>query len=295
MNLTTLKGVILGLLVAACPVLTAQIDDTERTTNEIDLPKTGIRFVICTTGSGQIPSPLYAKIGKEYYPVNISKMMPTPRITPEKGVIKFYDKMPEKGNKAEKLEPVLTINVPERHLSPTTKSLCILQPRKKDDTEPLSFFLKESEFKRGSVHIINFTNNTLEMITDPSGKFEGNEKHEKIAPRVKTRDISPSDANTWSISMKNPKAQRVDSKGQKIDYNEEKVSYILRTMPTPANPEGRRIRASVLLLASDMSQVSIVVDHPRLKDTCSLLSVQFADDEKAGTLTSQKGEKNGGR
>lgn len=262
MNLRTLKAVVLGLLMAAAPALMAQQTDDDSST-ETKTPKFGVRFVVCTTGSEQLPSPLYVKVGKDYRPTTISKMMPCPRITPEPGgVIRFYDRLPEKSKK-EKIEPLFTVNVPEGHRGSTARSICILQPRK--DKEPLTFFIKESEFKRGGVHIVNFTDYTLEIITDPTGKFEGKEKREKIAPRVKTQNISSSDPNTWSYYGKG-----------KAD---EKASYVLQTAPRAGSTEGKRIRAGVLMTSSGVSQVSIVVNHPKLKNTCSLLSVQFSDEE----------------
>lgn len=270
MNLRTLKSVVLGLLLAVCPVLHAQsaARDTGSGKDIEDSPRYGVRFVVCTAGAGQLPSPLYVKWGKNYAPITISKMMPSFRVQPERGVVKFYDRVPEKNNKnakEEKVEPVLTVQVPEQFATPTAKSICILQPRKANDSDPLALFLKESEFKSGGIYIINFTAKPLEMLIDPTGQFDGKERKEKIAPRVNTRTISANDANAWSFRSRSSKP--------------EGMSYILRSAPTAAMPEGRRIRAGVMLTAPSVSQVSIVVDHPRLKDTCSLLSVQFGDDE----------------
>ena len=264
MNIRTLKAVMLGLLVAITPALKAQ-DATDNSTSESKIPKYGIRFVVCNSGREQLPSPLYAKMGKDYYPITISKMMPSPRVTPEGGVVKFYDKAPVKGEK-NKPEPILTVTIPEAYLGNTAKSLCILQPRKENDTSPQAFFIKESEFKCGGVYVINFTNYKLEMITDPTGQFNGKEKHEFINPRVKTQSISRADANIWSYIGKSKDGDR--------------LNYLLQVAPTASQPEGKRIRAGVMLTANNTSQISIIVNHPKLKNTCSLLSVQFIDDDK---------------
>lgn len=263
MNFRILKTLILGLLLAAAPALYAQAAADDAKSDEYKAPKHGIRFVVCTTGGGGLPSPLYVKEGKGYRPITISKMMPCPRIAPEKGVIHFYDSIPEKGGK-NKPVPVMSISVPEAHSGASAKSICILQPRKENDSEPLAFFIKEGDFRRGGVHIINFTNHTLEMIVDPTEQFNGKEKRMTIMPRVKTRDISSGDANTWSIYGQGRKEQR--------------MSYILQIKPKPGSTEGKRIRAGVLLTSPGVSQVSIVADHPKLKGACSLLSVQYSDE-----------------
>ena len=265
MNIRTLKAVILGLFVAISPMLNAQ-DTSDDSSSESKFAKYGVRFVVCTAGKGQLPSPLYTKMGKGYYPITISKMMPSPRLAPEGGVINFYDKEPTKGGKGkDKVEPIITVSIPEAYRGSMAKSICILQPRKENDKEPLAYFIKESEFKRGGVHIINFTNYKLEMITDPTGQFNGKEKRDKISPRVKTQSISSSDSNTWSYYGKSKDGER--------------VNFLLQVAPTASQPEGKRIRAGVMLTMGNTSQVSIVVNHPTLKGACSLLSVQFIDDE----------------
>lgn len=245
-----------------------QAQSTKETTDSDNkFPKNGIRFVVCTTADVQLPSPLYVKVGKDYLPITISARMPSPRIAPEGGFVKFYDTQPtiKAGNKPPKEEPVLTVEVPEAHLGNNAKSVCIVQPTKANDQKPRTYFLKESDFKKGGVYLINFTGSTLEIITDPTGKFEGKEKRNKIAPKVKGYNISKSDPNIWAYVGKSAAG--------------DKVNFVLQALPPSGRGEPSRIRASVFMTNKDVSQISIVTTHPTLKNSYRLLSVQFADDE----------------
>lgn len=255
----------MSLLLVAAHGLMAQ--EVENGREESKLPTHGIRFVICSSTNEQLPSPLYAKMGKEYMPITISGRMPSPRVTPEGGYIKFYATMPAetKGNKAPKEEPVLTVAVPDEYKGSGVKCVCIVEPTKKNDPNPKTYFLNEAEFKRGAVHLINFTEQTLEIVTDPTGSFEPKTlKKEKIAPRVKTTNISKYDKNVWSYAG-------ADNKN---------VSFVLQALPASGRGEPVRIRASVFKTSADISQISIVVKHPKIKNAFSLLSVQYSDDEE---------------
>ena len=254
----------MGLLIAVVPVLAAQ------EAAEPSQAKHGVRFVVCTTWSGGLPTPLYAKVGKEYQQVQISKVMPSQRIAPEGGVIKFYSSIPatKKGGKAAKAEPVLTISIPSEHLGSSAKSLCVLEPRKDNDTEPHTHFLKESDFKLGGVHVVNLTHNTLEMVTDPAGKFddkaaESKVKRAKIGGRVRGHNISPKDGNVWSYV----------SQGKV-----ERLPFVLQALPAIGRGEPTRICAATLRTITGAAQISIVANHPTQKGTYTLLSVQFNDD-----------------
>lgn len=262
----------MGLMVAMATALQAQDTARDARTPDVKAPKHGVRFVICSPGGNQaqLPSPLYAKMGKDYYPITISQRMPSPRLTPEGGVVKFYASMPSKTSSGKDKEPpVLTVTLPDAYRGSSTKSLCIVQPTKANDTDPQTFFLKESDFKIGGVYIINFTNSTLEMVTYPPGKSDGEEKRELIKPRMKTHSISVSDSNVWSYMGKS-------SKG-------DKVNFVLQALPAVKGVgHAKRIRASVLLTNKDLSQINVVVPHPTLKDSYKLLSVQYSNDEEQG-------------
>lgn len=266
MNIRTFKIAILGLLMAVVTHTQAQ-SSKDNIDAESKFPKNGIRFVVCTASNVQLPSPLYVKVGKDYLPITISSRMPSPRIAPEGGVVRFYDAPPavKTGNKPPKEQPVLTVEVPEAHQNSSAKSICIVQPSKANDNSPRTYFIKESDFRKGGVYIINFTNSTLEIITDPTGKFEGKEKHTKIAPKINTKNISSKDQNTWVYEGKSASG--------------DKVNYVLQALPVSGRGEPKRIRASVFLTSKDVSQISIVTNHPTLKDQYRLLSVQFADEE----------------
>lgn len=276
MNMRIMKAVMMGLLVAISPMLWAQTA-TDNDEAETKQPKYGIRFVVCTSTEGTLPSPLYTKVDKEYKEITITSRMASQRVTPVGGVVHFYDSMPptdEKGHitKAAKLTPVMSISIPEPHRAHNAKSICILQPRKKKDTEPDTCFLKETDFKLGGIHIINFTNTPLEMIIDPTGQFDltkNTVQRAKIGPYIKTQTISKSDSNVWSYT------------NGKQAKDEDNISFVLQALPPTGRGAARRIRASVMNTSEKSSQISIVVPHPTVKNSYSLLSIQYGDDGMA--------------
>lgn len=278
MNIHMIKATVMGLLLALTPVTWAQGSASHETVVS-KFPKQGVRFVICDNGSFQLPTPLYVKVGKEYLPIEISRRMPSPRLAPESGKqIKFYDTMPTstKNGKADKIEPVLTITIPDGYAS--GKSVCIVQPAKKDDGDVRTIFLKESEFKLGGVYIVNFTNSELEMITDPTGKFDEKSRiTDRIKPREKTQNLSVNAPNVWRYHGKVVKT--VVYQGKKIDRGEA-VPFILQARSTTPGKEPVRIKASTFLTNENMSQINVVVNHSRLKNAYELLSVQFSDESK---------------
>lgn len=249
---------ILFLILALFPALNAQEKAFEAGENKF--PSRGVRFVICSSTNERLPSPMYAKVGKEYLPVHISARMPSPRVTPEGGVVKFYETKPQNPKTA---VPDLTIEVPKEHSS---KSLCIIQPLGSGN-KPRTYFLKESEFARNGVYIINFSPTTLRMRTSTTGDFEeADTVTDKIAPYRKSTSIAKDDPNTWSYMGKSKKGRG------------ETVSFVLDTMPATPTGTSYRIRASKFITNKMLSQISIVVPHPNRPNTFDLISVQFNDD-----------------
>ena len=246
---------------AAMSLLPAQEGNPELEKSKF--PKNGVRFVICSATDQQVPSPLYVRVGNEYEKVIITSRMPTPRIAPEGGVVRFYENppAPKAAHGKENEEPYISIAVPK---NVSHKSICIVQPSKKGDTNPQTFFLSETEFKKGGVHVINFTSKPLNMIVDPTGEFSGQEKKETIAPRIKDKNtLSITDANVWTYSGKHKEAENVD--------------FILQAAPSARGGEGVRIRAGVFMTIPDVTQINFVVKHPTLPNAYRLLSVQCSD------------------
>ena len=258
------------MAMAMLPALHAQDDETGgSTTEKSKFPKNGVRFVICSPTDQHVPSPLYVRVGREYLPVVITSRTPTPRLKPDGGVIKFYEKPPVKKDSNDKTEeqPYITVTIPK---DSGHKCICIVQPSQKGDTTPKTYFLPESDFKKGGIHVINFTSTPLRMVVDPTGEFDGKEKKFNISPRPKDAGskLSTSDSNVWSYM----------GKGMS-----ENVSFILQTSPTAQNSEGTRIRAGVFMTMNDASQISIVVKHPTLPHAFRMLSVQCSEASDKGT------------
>ena len=269
MNIRKLFTLLLTFLFVAGPAVWAQESDDDSTDGEFKFPSHGVRFVICSPTNESLPAPLYVKVGKIYVPVRISPRMPSPRITPEKGVVNFYEKAPDtKKEKGERKPgshkdmppPFLSIPVPTNHAN---KSICIVQP-KKDGDDPTVSFISETEFTKGGVYVVNLTSTPLEMITSTTGKFEGEEKKTRINPGRAQVHISRDDANVWSY--------------QGSKKTKDRVPFVLRTIPAGPKAEPRRISASVLQTLPTMTQMSFVVDHPTMPGSFKLISIQFSDD-----------------
>lgn len=269
MNMHMIKAAMMNLLLllVAAPMLLAKgPNDTEE--KESPFPKTGLRFVICSSGNVELPSPLYVKVGKDYQPVTISRRMPSPRVTTEGGMVKFYAENPAQAGavgKQVKIEPVLTINVPDAYCVPTLKALCLLQISSNSSEPPTTYFLKETDFKIGGVHVINLTPNKLEIITDPSGNFDGAEKRAFIEPAENTKNISGKAPYVWSY----------DGKG-KADH--QRVNFVLQAMPSEKRKEPLRIRSSVFMVSKDLSQINVVMQDPNRNNVYMLQSVQYGSN-----------------
>lgn len=249
---------LLALFMIACPIIWAQ--DSAATDKDLKFPSRGVRFVICSPSNQALPAPLYVKVDKEYLPVTISSRMPSPRLGPEKGEIKFYDQEPDANAKEKDLKPFLTIAIPEAHRS---KSICVVQPRN-DGGKPKTYFFKEAEFARGGIYVVNLTPAPLEILTSDTGKFGGEEKKSRIAPGKGNSEISLEDKNVWHFM------------GGKKDKT--RIPFALRTLSTDPKTPGRRIIASVMQTLPTAAQVSFVVEHPAVKGSYKVLSIQYSDD-----------------
>lgn len=245
------------LLLALCPAAPGQEKTSRDNENSTAsrFPSHGVRFVICSPTGERVPTPLYAKVNKDYLPIRISSRMPTPRLAPIEGKISLYTKAPSA--KTEKTDtPYLTLTVPKDYRS---KSLCVVMPNKEGKVEK-SFFMKESEFVKGGIYIINLSHVPLEMTTSDTGEFGDEKKTKKIEAGSGIKHVSKEDENVWSYVSK---------------ADRKRISFILNAKPMGIPPV--RIKAGAILTNKNATQVNFVVDHPTLKNSYKLLSVQYSD------------------
>lgn len=254
----------LVLPVSGAPKEQSEQDASSFQEGKSPFPKNGIRFVICSEGNTELPSPLYVKVGKDYVPVTVSRHMPSPRLTPINGVINFYKEIPESAQTGKEPveKPTLSIPVPEAYRSGTGKVLCIMQPASQKNGNIRTYFLKESDFPYGGLHIINLTPKTLEIVTDNTGRFEGNLKTQTISPSSTTQIISAKEGYVWSYVSKKDR---------------QRVNYVLQAK-AERGKEPVRIRSSVFMVGKDSSQISFVMMSSKRKDMYVLQSVQFTRD-----------------
>lgn len=225
--------------------------------NESKFPANGVRFVICSPTGERVPTPLYAKVKNEYLPIRITSRMPSPRLAPSKGKVAFYTDPPSTKKAEKSAEPYMEVAIPSdcQH-----KSICVVVPGK-DGAENKTFFMNESEFAKGGTYIVNFTNVPLEMVTSLSGKFDTDAKRGVMEPKTgSSKRISKDDANVWSYTAKKARQQ---------------VHFMLNAKPT--KDTNVRIKASVFMPDSGITQMNFVVAHPRLKNTYKLMSIQYSD------------------
>lgn len=227
-------------------------------------PTTGVRFVICSpSGRGakaQIPSSLFAKIGKDFLPVRISSRMPGERVSIDSdGMIRLYDEIPEDKEQKKEAKPLITIPVPPEYTK--GKVTAIVVPSE-DFQKSQFFFLREADFPTGGFHIINFSPNVLEFIHSPTDDLP--EKGDTIGPykRKENNGITSSDANVWSFNGKKNK----DVKS---------MSYSLCTPPEGEGAMRVPIRQSKFSVDPSISQILVVVKHPTVANTFRLLSINF--------------------
>lgn len=246
--------------ISAQEIPSQEISNVER--EAFQFPTKGVRFVICSPTNEALPAPLYAKVNGTYVPIQITSRMPSPRLSPDNGVIKLYDSIPDAKKEADTV-PYLSIDIPRGQ---RTKSICVVQPNK-DGGKPKTYFFKENDFAKGGVYVVNLSSSALEMTTDETGKFSGDEKKTTINPYSgEGKEISAEEPYVWAYG---PKKQKT------------RLPFALYSKPTAGKMTARRIVASSIYTLPSVAQVSFVVNHPTLKGSYRLLSIQYIDEVEA--------------
>lgn len=250
-------------MLAAAPLHAQSRASSADAPKEAAVPKSGVRFVICSPSNAQLPSPLYYKAGKEFKSVNISSRVPSRRIRPEGGKVEFWDEDPtevaaakdkEKGSKKKMPEPILSIPVP----GGSGKMLCIVVPGK-EVSRTQTYFLKESDFPKKGMHIINFSSYPLKMITSEKGDFS--DPSEKTIG-VFRRDEGISANNTWSYV------------GEEAGKS---VAFALMYKDKDAK-EFKRLKASQFAISGRQALINMVVKDAA-RNAPKLLSIQLVEDK----------------
>ena len=250
-------------MLAAAPLYAQSRAASDAAAKEAAVPKSGVRFVICSPSNAQLPSPLYYKAGKEFKTVNISSRVPSRRIRPEGGKVEFWDENPEeaadgkdkeKGGKKKMPDPILSIAVP----SGGGKMLCIVMPGK-EVSQTQTYFLKESDFPKKGMHLINFSSYPLKMITSEKGDFS--DPSEKTIG-VFRRDEGISANNTWSYTSENVGKS---------------VAFALMYKDKDAK-EFKRFKVSQFSISGRQAQINMVVKDAS-RNAPKLLSIQLLEDK----------------
>ncbi len=221
-------------------------------------PRTGVRFVIISPSGESLPSPLYCKQGKKFVPVRISGRIPSERVRPEGGELRFWKEDPgaveeTKGNKAPKLpEPYLSIKMPG---SVSAKTLCIIVPSSTPG-KTQTFFLNENDVPASGVHLINFSPYPLQMVLSKKGDFS-DKTVDKVSFFQHSEGIS--EKNRWSYRGEGGEA----------------VSFMLMFKPGK-DAEYRRVRSSRFVVSDRQSQITVVVKDSS-RDNVKMLSIQLAE------------------
>lgn len=245
-------------------------------------PNTGVRFVICAPNGGSLPNPLYYQSGEEFKRVRISSRVPSQRIRPIGGEIKFYDKDPaaeaaqdqgdtpaarpartarpaRRGQQAAAAlpEPYLTVNVPQ---TAGSKSICIVIPTD-NPRAPQTFFLNEAQFPAKGVHVINLSPRPLIVQTSTSGNFSDIQN----APiGVFKRNEGVTESNSWHYTSGN---------------HGDQVSFRLCTRQNRQS-NGRNsatlvpFKSGKFIVSERQSQINVVVESG---NTLKLISIQAAN------------------
>lgn len=266
----------LSLALAALLALVPAHAQTSRTARgaaaaaEAAAPKTGVRFVICSTGGGRLPSPLYYLAGKEYKSTTISGRIPTQRIKPIGGVIKFYDKAPNpptdtrKGSKPVAPEalpdPVMTLNIPA---NVGQKTLCIVDP---GDTpaKAKTYFIDEAKFPSKGVHVINLSKKAVNIYTSEKGDFSDTDK-EVVSPYLSKDGIN--EKNSWNYTKAAHGKQvafRITTPGEAKATDKKKA------------PE-TQLKVGKFVVSERQSQINVVVMDEATK-RLKLLSIQLTSN-----------------
>ena len=262
MKIATFIACCAAVLAAAPLYAQSKASSTAADTKEAAVPKSGVRFVICSPSNAQLPSPLYYKSGKDYKTVSISSRIPSRRIRPEGGKIEFWDEDPaeaaaaakEKGEKKKEPKPVISIEVP----AGGGKLLCIVVPGK-ELAQTQTYFLKESDFPKKGMHIINFSSFPLKMVLSEKGDFS--DPVEKTVG-VFRRDEGISKNNTWSYVG--------EEAGKSIAFA---LMY-----KGKEDKEFKRLKASRFSVSGQQAQINMVVKDGT-RNIPKLLSIQLMEDK----------------
>ncbi|MGN0835964.1 MAG: hypothetical protein ACI4OS_00850 [Akkermansia sp.] len=222
---------------------------------ELDAPKTGPRFVLCSVDGSTLPSPLYYKAGKTTFrSVRLGGRIPSPRIRPENGVINFYETeptlVPGAKDTADLPKPVLTVNV-----NVSGKTLGIIIPTGGGKANVL--FIEEKDFPKQGQHLINLSPYPLKITTSTKNDFSDKKEH---MVGVFRRDTPVTRENSWSFSGENGST----------------VSFILSYRGKDAK-EFKSFKASRFSIASDKSQITLIVRDPK-RDAPKMLSIDLGKD-----------------
>ncbi len=246
-------------------------------------PTSGVRFVICAPNGGSLPSPLYYQSGDEFKRVRISSRVPSQRIRPIGGEIKFYDKDPaaeatqgqseapaarpsratrpaRRGQQAAVTlpDPFMTVSVPQNAGS---KSICIVIPTD-NPRAPQTFFLNEAQFPAKGVHVINLSPRPIVVQTSTSGNFSD---IQNSTIGVFKRNEGVSDSNSWHYTS--------GSHG-------DQVSFRLCTRQN-RQTNGRNnatlvpFKSGKFIVSERQSQINVVVESG---NTLKLISIQAASE-----------------
>ncbi len=226
--------------------------------------RTGVRFVVCAPSGGTVPSPLYYQDGKDFRKINVSSRVPSARVRPINGVIRFWDKDPspkedagDKGEKAKKLPPPYLV---VEDAPGSGRHVGILVP---GTGKPRTIFVNESNFPRKGVHVINFSSYPLQMAISKSGDFKDKEVS-TIGVFHASEGVT--DKNSWSF------------KGEK---NGEKVSFLL-SYAEPGSKELKRLKASTFVVSDRQSQITVVVKDST-RNVPKFMPIQLPADKKSGS------------
>ncbi len=231
-------------------------------------PRSGVRFVICSPSGESLPSPLYCKQGKEFRPIALGSRTPSKRVKPEAGnVLRFWKEDPTPPSEtaggrrgaaaAADVEkalppPFMTVKLPA---TVDSKTLCILVPSG-DPAKTKMFFLRESDFPKSGVHIINFSPYPLQMVLSKKGDFT-DKKVENVG--FFRQDEGVSAKNSWSY------------KGA----SGESVAFMLM-VKTQKDKDFRRFKASRFAVSDRQSQITVIVRDPS-RENVKMMSIQLAE------------------
>ncbi len=248
---------------------------------EVEAPKTGVRFVICAPTGGKLPNPLYYKAGTSkgvttYKKATISGRIPTQRIKPEGGVIKFYDqdptpsaeetsgtRRPAKPAATALPEPVMVVQVPA---SAGSKSLCIVMPGE-TPAKSMTFFLNEEEFPTKGVHIINLSRRPVSIYTSTKNDL-ANAKAEKVGPYSKDK-ATIGNHNSWHFTS----GKHGDQVAFRITTGQVKVDK----KTGKKTSQEVNVRMGKFTYSERQGQVNVLVNDGK-SDRLKLMSIQMSED-----------------